>query len=405
MAPLATLVDDITIVDDLRREHEEARVGSLDGPRPADAVPPDDQSYRVLSDDPRLLRLVARPHVPRHALRPRARRRGRALRQHGRDGRRRASPARRRGREHRPGLGTGGGTRAPVRDRHAAARRRPRGRPRAPAPAGPRARLHGARRGGRAPAPRRRAVPIGRRPSRNLVRLFGWWREPLRAVLATNPACTRLAPLPPRCSSSSAQRRPPALGDDRSTGRSCRRPRRAPGLTKYFDVNLTALLTDRARRATRSRCASCRAPSTPRTSRAARASSSDCSPAASSRQPVPRPTSTDPAGPQPSCTTSPTADSAGLVLSAETRPGVGVSVEAVQTNGTSTTGVLATDVPATARARAAAPGRRRPPVRSHPTRRAGAGRGRLLRRARRSRCGSSGIRRRFPGTSISASSR
>jgi hypothetical protein len=69
----------------------------------------------------------------------------------------------------------------------------------------------------------------------NVVRLFGRWRDPLRTLLQTNPACRRLAPLPDPlvravdgCLTSDELRT--AAADGR--------------LTKFFDVNLTQLLTD-----------------------------------------------------------------------------------------------------------------------------------------------------------------
>lgn len=72
----------------------------------------------------------------------------------------------------------------------------------------------------------------------NLVRLFGHWREELWAALGTNPACRRLAPLPDALLELVEQ---PGftLAAARSTG-----------VTKYADVNLTQLLTDRPLRDT-----------------------------------------------------------------------------------------------------------------------------------------------------------
>jgi hypothetical protein len=69
----------------------------------------------------------------------------------------------------------------------------------------------------------------------NLVRLFAYWREPLRAVLRTNPACRRLAPLPG-----------PLVAAVQGTPTDAElRAAAAEGeLTKFFDVNLTQLLTD-----------------------------------------------------------------------------------------------------------------------------------------------------------------
>jgi hypothetical protein len=69
----------------------------------------------------------------------------------------------------------------------------------------------------------------------NVVRLFAYWREPLRALLATNPACRRLAPLPEPLVA--AVGGTPDLDDLRKAA--------AEGeLSKFFDVNLTQLLTD-----------------------------------------------------------------------------------------------------------------------------------------------------------------
>jgi Putative amidoligase enzyme len=69
----------------------------------------------------------------------------------------------------------------------------------------------------------------------NVVRLFAYWREPLRELLGTNPNCRRLAPLP-------------AELVDLVTGTPTREELRDAasrgGLTKFFDVNLTQLLRD-----------------------------------------------------------------------------------------------------------------------------------------------------------------
>ncbi|WP_315099182.1 amidoligase family protein [uncultured Cellulomonas sp.] len=67
----------------------------------------------------------------------------------------------------------------------------------------------------------------------NVVRLFGHWREALWAGLETNPACRRLAPLPS------------ALLDLVERPGWTTAAARATGVTKYADVNLTQLLTDR----------------------------------------------------------------------------------------------------------------------------------------------------------------
>ncbi|WP_433292226.1 amidoligase family protein [Actinoplanes sp. CA-030573] len=71
----------------------------------------------------------------------------------------------------------------------------------------------------------------------NVVLLFAHWREPLRALLQTNPACRRLAPLPPALVAAAS-----AAAPDRD---SLRKAADEGELTKYFDVNLTQLLTDR----------------------------------------------------------------------------------------------------------------------------------------------------------------
>ncbi|MEU8660285.1 amidoligase family protein, partial [Actinoplanes philippinensis] len=69
----------------------------------------------------------------------------------------------------------------------------------------------------------------------NVVRLFAHYREALREVLATNPACRRLAPLPAPLVTAVAGR--PATEE-------LRRAATDGGLTKFFDVNLTQVLTD-----------------------------------------------------------------------------------------------------------------------------------------------------------------
>ncbi|GIF12826.1 amidoligase family protein [Actinoplanes teichomyceticus] len=69
----------------------------------------------------------------------------------------------------------------------------------------------------------------------NVVRLFAHWREPLRQLLGTNPACLRLAPLPAELVR--AVEGTPTWADLREAAD-------AGGLTKYFDVNLTQLFSD-----------------------------------------------------------------------------------------------------------------------------------------------------------------
>jgi Putative amidoligase enzyme len=75
----------------------------------------------------------------------------------------------------------------------------------------------------------------------NVVRLFAYWREPLRQLLATNPRCRRLAPLPAELV---------AAVDGDPSHDELRRAAAAGGLTKFFDVNLTALLRDNPARDT-----------------------------------------------------------------------------------------------------------------------------------------------------------
>ena len=69
----------------------------------------------------------------------------------------------------------------------------------------------------------------------NVVRLFAHWREALRLLLQTNPACRRLAPLPESLV---------AAVDGIASYDDLRKAAADGGLTKFFDVNLTQLLTD-----------------------------------------------------------------------------------------------------------------------------------------------------------------
>jgi Putative amidoligase enzyme len=76
-----------------------------------------------------------------------------------------------------------------------------------------------------------------RRPAAlaNVVRLFAHWREPLRLLLRTNPACRRLAPLP----------EPLVKAADGDAGyEELRQAAEDGGLTKFFDVNLTQLFAE-----------------------------------------------------------------------------------------------------------------------------------------------------------------
>jgi hypothetical protein len=79
-------------------------------------------------------------------------------------------------------------------------------------------------------APFRDAVALS-----NVVRLFGYWREPLRKLLGTNERCRRLAPLPVELVD---------LVAGMPTREELREAAARGGLTKFFDVNLTQLLRD-----------------------------------------------------------------------------------------------------------------------------------------------------------------
>ena len=76
-------------------------------------------------------------------------------------------------------------------------------------------------------------------PFRNLVRLFGRWRPALRAALGTNPACQRLQPLPEALLDLVEQSWPDARG-----WRTLQAAAATTGLTKFYDINLTQLLTE-----------------------------------------------------------------------------------------------------------------------------------------------------------------
>jgi hypothetical protein len=69
----------------------------------------------------------------------------------------------------------------------------------------------------------------------NVIRLFAHWREPLRQMLATNPACRRLAPLPDPLVE--AVRDTPTMAEIQAAAQ-------IGNLTKFYDVNLTQLMTD-----------------------------------------------------------------------------------------------------------------------------------------------------------------
>ena len=88
-----------------------------------------------------------------------------------------------------------------------------------------------------------------RRPAAfaNVVRLFGHWREVLWSVLDTNPSCRRLAPLPADLLDLVER---PWRDEDRTGWSHLQEAARAVGVTKYADVNLTQLLSDRPLRDT-----------------------------------------------------------------------------------------------------------------------------------------------------------
>jgi Putative amidoligase enzyme len=69
----------------------------------------------------------------------------------------------------------------------------------------------------------------------NLVRLFAFWREPLRAALETNAHCRRLAALPDQLVQAVAGT--PSMDELRAAASE-------GGLTKFFDINLTNVLRD-----------------------------------------------------------------------------------------------------------------------------------------------------------------
>jgi hypothetical protein len=69
----------------------------------------------------------------------------------------------------------------------------------------------------------------------NVVRLFAHWREPLRELLGTNGRCRRLAALPDELV---------AVADGTPTWNELRDAATRGRLTKFFDVNLTQLLRD-----------------------------------------------------------------------------------------------------------------------------------------------------------------
>ncbi len=261
--PLATLVDDITIVADLRREQVQAAAqdpghrpgagaGAGAGTGTGTGERPDPGLYRVLSDDPRLLRLVAdrtdaaAPY--RTVLDDAADLFGTAVETIGpvRRLRDRAgasiamATALAYGRERPCEIVT-----PPLRHDHEAALE---------------ALLRPAREAGfGVPAEAAVHLHLDAAPFRstaafaNLVRLFGHWGQPLRAELETNPACVRLQALPPallELVDADATDGGAAPSGEAERWRRMQGLAAATGLTKYFDVNLTALLTDQPSRDT-----------------------------------------------------------------------------------------------------------------------------------------------------------
>jgi hypothetical protein len=236
--PLASLVDDVTIVSDLRRDISN---GSF---RPET----DAHSYRVLSDDARLLHLVANHNDPDtpfdRALDGVAALFGTSVETVGTVRRLRdktgasiaMATALASGRERPCEIVT-----PPLRHGHEAALE---------------ALLRPARELGFAiPVEAAVHLHVDAAPYRsvaafsNLVRLFGYWREALRKELGTNPACTRLQPLPPALLQLVGAHSD-GDGDAGARWRRMQAEAATTGLTKYFDVNLTALLTDTPRRDT-----------------------------------------------------------------------------------------------------------------------------------------------------------
>jgi hypothetical protein len=213
---LCTLVDDVTIVADL-----DPTTAALPG------------WYRVLTDDPRLLRLLARVSDPagplETALDGAASLWGTAVEQLGKVWRLDAVGA-------TIALATpAGGERErpceivtpPLVEAHAAALEELLGPARdlgfaVPLEAAVHVHVDG--------APFRDPAALA-----NVVRLFADWREPLRELFGTNPRCRRLAPLP-------AELVEVVAGTP--TSEELRDAAKRGGLTKFFDVNLTQLLRD-----------------------------------------------------------------------------------------------------------------------------------------------------------------
>ena len=239
--PLASFVDDITIVADLRRD---AKPGTEAPVR----RPGDEHSYRILSDDGRLLRLVAdrtNPDTPfRRVLDDVADLFGTTVETVG-------SVRRLRDRA---------GASIAMATSLAMGRERPCEIVTPPLIRGHEAALetllHPARElGFTVPVEAAVHLHFDGAPYRsveafsNLVRLFGHWRDALHVALATNPACTRLRALPPALLDVVEKREAVDLSESERWSR-LQAAAKATGLTKYFDINLTALLTDKPPRDT-----------------------------------------------------------------------------------------------------------------------------------------------------------
>ncbi|KQO07625.1 hypothetical protein ASF06_13650 [Agreia sp. Leaf244] len=247
--PLASFVDDITIVDDLRRELPMPRAAVMPGRHAADPRGgPDRHSYRILSDDGRLLRLVAdrtHPDTPfGRVLDDVAVLFGTSVETVG---------AVRRLRD-RAGASIAMATTL------AAGRERPTEIVTPPLTRDHEAALETLLRPARElgfTVPVEAAVHLhfDGAPYRsveafsNLVRLFGHWRDALHVALATNLACTRLRALPPALLDLVEMREEVDVSESERWSR-LQAAAKATGLTKYFDINLTALLTDKPPRDT-----------------------------------------------------------------------------------------------------------------------------------------------------------
>jgi len=214
---LCTLVDDVTLLADLD---------------PRAAAPPG--WFRILSDDPRLLRLLAANSDPGGALETAldatAQLWGSAVERHGEVYR----------------LGDPAGATIALAAPQGGERERPCEIVTPPLTGDHRAALEellGPARELGFTVPREAAVHLHldgapfRRPHAlaNVVRLFAHWRDPLRTLLQTNPACRRLAPLPDPLVQAVVG--VPSYDDLRKAAAD-------GGLSKFFDVNLTQLLTD-----------------------------------------------------------------------------------------------------------------------------------------------------------------